>query len=78
MAGLLPPLKRKIAGVESNFKQVMVKARFEEANGKLKEFTSAKTPPPKVSVTPKTSQKTKVNLLMPLPAPHKQWRIEKF
>ena len=39
VAGLNPALKPKVAGVEGDFEQLLVKARFEEA--KLKEFSSA-------------------------------------
>lgn len=38
VAGLLPSLKTKVAGVEGDFDQLLVKARFEEA--KLKEFAT--------------------------------------
>ena len=39
-AGLLPELKRKIAGTEGKFKQLLVQARFEEA--KLRELTGSR------------------------------------
>ena len=50
VAGLLPPLKSKLAGVEGDFEKLLVKARFEEA--KLREFASSSAPPKKVSINP--------------------------
>ena len=52
VAGLLPPLKSKLAGVEGDFEKLLVKARFEEA--KLREFAGARavTPSRKVSFNP--------------------------
>ena len=32
MAGLIPALRLKVAGIEGNFNQLLVKACFEEAN----------------------------------------------
>ena len=37
VVGLIPELKRKVAGTERNFEQLVTKARFEEA--KLREIT---------------------------------------
>lgn len=48
VAGLNPALKPKVAGVEGDFEQLLVKARFEEA--KLKEFSS--TTQRRVTVAP--------------------------
>ena len=46
VAGLNPALKSKVTGVEGDFEQLLVKARFEEA--KLRELPS--TTPKKVTV----------------------------
>ena len=50
VAGLLPPSKSKLTGVEGDFEKLLVKARFEEA--KLREFASSSAPPKKVSINP--------------------------
>ena len=41
VAGLLPALKMKVAGVDGKFDEILVKARFEEA--KLRELSAAST-----------------------------------
>ena len=41
VAGLLPALKMKVAGVDGKFNEILVKARFEEA--KLRELSAAST-----------------------------------
>ena len=63
VAGLNPTLKSKVAGIEGDFGQLLVKARFEEA--KLKEFAGAKQK--KVVVEP-TPNKPEPESLSP-PAP---------
>ena len=60
VVGLAPELKRKVAGTEGNFEQLLTKARFEEA--KLREIT-VKTKPTSQSQseshTPKETSSTK-------------------
>ncbi len=50
VVGLIPELKRKVAGTEGNFEQLLTKARFEEA--KLRE------------ITPKTKQQNQSHTLL--------------
>ena len=55
VAGLLPDIKSKIVESESNFNQLLSKARFEEA--KLREIYSIQSSPP-ISVVHKTPRPT--------------------
>ena len=57
VSGLIPALRTKVAGIEGNFDQLLVKARFEEA--KIRDLTlgtnnprNPRNPPPRPTETP--------------------------
>lgn len=57
VAGLLPDIKSKVAGVEGDLEKLLTKARFEEAKlRELKETQKAPTAKPKVTSKPQPAQ----------------------
>ena len=63
VAGLLPEIKRKVAGVEGNAEQLLTRARFEEA--KLKELPGYLPKGPPARPQPWPSRQTTANKPQP-------------